>query len=74
MINHSTLVYHVTNFNTFSRWLRWSDGQIKTLTPYSDPYANSNSNKNPNLNHNSYPNPNEKFELLLYMALSRDVT
>ena len=21
MINHSTLVYHVTNFNTFSRWL-----------------------------------------------------
>ena len=44
MINHSTLVYHVTNFN--------SDGQIITLTLYSDSYPNTNQDPNPN------PNPN----------------
>ena len=62
MINHSTLDYHVTYFNTFSRY--GSDGQIKTLTLYSDPY--------PNTNHS--PNPNVKFDLLSYMAMSRDIT
>ena len=36
MINHSTLDYHVTNFNSFSH------GQIKTLTLYSNHKPNTN--------------------------------
>ena len=64
MINHSTLDYHVTNFKAFSRY--GSDGQIKTLTLYSDP--------NTNPNHSPNPNPNVKFDLLPYMAMSRDIT
>ena len=35
MINHSTLEYHVTNFNTFFRWALAE--KIKTLTLFSDP-------------------------------------
>ena len=58
MINHSTLDYHVTNFNTFSRWLWWTN--FKTLTQYSDPYPNTNQNHNPSYNPN--PNPNEKID------------
>ena len=69
MINHSTLDYHVTNFNTFSRWL-WRTN--KTLTLYSDPYPNTNQNPNPN--HSPNPNPNVKFDLFPYMAMSRDIT
>ena len=39
MINHATLNYHVTNFNTTTRSLNGSaDGQIKTLNLSSDPY------------------------------------
>ena len=74
-------VYYLTNFNTFSRWLLrivcklpllaratigylvcciQSYGQFSTLTLYSDP----------NQNHNS--NPNEKFDLLPYIAMSSD--
>ena len=60
MINHSTLEYHVTNFNTFFRWL-WRK-KIKTLTLYSDP--NHNPNHNPNPSHNQNPNTNEKFDFL----------
>ena len=45
-------------------------GEIKTQTFYSDPYSNTNQNPNPN----HKPNPNEKFELLPYMAMSRDFT
>ena len=38
-IDHFTHEYHVTNFNTFSRWL----GQkMKTLTLYSDPNLKPN--------------------------------
>ena len=62
IINHSTLEYHVT--------LGGSYGQFKTLTLYSDPKPNPNRNQNPNPN----PNPNEKFDLLPYIAMSRDVT
>ena len=43
MINHSTLDYHLTNFNTF---FRGSDGQIKTLNLY----AGRNQNHNHDLN------------------------
>ena len=43
MINNSTLDYHVTNFKlSLTRSLDGSDGQIKTLTLYSDPYPNPN--------------------------------
>ena len=59
MINHSTLEYHVTNFNTFFRWL-WR--KIITLTLYSDPNHNPNHNHKPNYNQN--PNTNEKFDFL----------
>ena len=69
MINQSTLEYHVNNFNTFSRWLWWAN---QTLTLYFDPYPNTNLNPNPN--HNPNPNPYEKFDLLPYTAMSRDVT
>ena len=69
MINHSTLDYHVTNFNTLSRWLLRTN---QTLTLYSDP--NPYPNQNPNQNPNPDPNPNEKFYLLPYIDMSRDVT
>ena len=59
MINHSTLEYHVTNFNTFFRWL-WRKNQ--TITLYSDPNHNPNHNHKPN--HNQNPNTNEKFDFL----------
>ena len=71
MINHSTLEYHVTNFNTS---LDGSGGKIKTLTLYSDP--NHNPNQNPNPNHNQNPNTNEKFDFLPFKwpchVMSRD--
>ena len=72
MINNSTLEYHVTNFHTFSRWLLRPYGQFKTLTLYSDPKPNPNQNQNQNPNPNY--NPNDKFDLLPYIAMSRDVT
>ena len=54
-------------------WTRQlADGQIKTITLYSDPYPNTNQNPNPN--HSPDPNPNVKFDLLPYMAMSRDIT
>ena len=64
MIIHPTLDYHVTNL---TRSLDGSDGQIKTLTHYSDP--------NPNIYQNPFniPNPNEKIGYLPYMAMSRDI-
>ena len=31
MINHSTLEYHVTNFNTFFRWRWWKNQNPNTL-------------------------------------------
>ena len=43
MINHSTLDYHVTNFNTLSRWLLWTNQN-------SDPNPFPNQNPNPDLN------------------------
>ena len=58
MINHSTLDYHVTNFNIFSRWLCWRN---KTLTVYSYPNLNTDQNTNPNQNSN--PNTNETFKI-----------
>ena len=63
---HSTITWL-----TLTRSLDGSDGQIKTLTLYSDPYPNTNQNPNPN--HSSNPNPNVKFDLLPYMAMSRDI-
>ena len=73
MMNNSTLDYHVTNFKlSLTRSLDGSDGQIKTLTLYSDPYPNPN--QIPILNHNPNSNHNEKFDLIPYMAISRDVT
>ena len=57
---------------TLTRSLDGSDGQIKTLTFYSDPYHNTNQNPYPN--HNPNPYPNKIFDLLPYMAMSRDVT
>ena len=55
---------------TLTRSLGGPYGQIKTQTLYSDP------NPNPNQNHNPYPNPNpnEKFDILPYIAMSRDAT
>ena len=50
MINHSTLEYHVTNFNTFLRWL-WRKNQNPN-TFYSDPNHNPNHNHDPNHNQN----------------------
>ena len=44
IINHSTLDYHVTNFNTLSRWF-WRTDQ--NLTLYSDLYPNINQNPQP---------------------------
>ena len=58
---HSTVTWL-----TLTRSLGGSYGQIKTLTLYSDP--------NPFPNQNPTPNPNEKFDLLPYIAMSRDVT
>ena len=62
---HSTLTWL-----TLTRSLDGSDGHIKALTLYSDHYPNTNQNPNQNPN----PNPNEKFDLLPYMAMSRDIT
>ena len=64
---HSTITWL-----TLTRSLDGSDGQIKTLTLYSDPYPNTNQNPNPN--HSPNPNPNVKFDFLPYMAMSRDIT
>ena len=60
IINHSTLDYHVTKFNTFTRWLRRTNQNL-----YTDLYPNT-INQNP---HHINPNPNEKFDLLSYMAM-----
>ena len=57
---------------TLTRSLDGSDGQIKTLTLYSDPYPNTNQNPNPN--HSPNPNPNVKFDILPHMVMSRDIT
>ena len=69
MINHCTLDYHVTNFNTLSRWLLRIN-QNSNLYSDPNPYPNQNPNQNPNPD----PNPNEKFDLLPYIDMSRDVT
>ena len=62
MINHSTLEYHVTNFNTFFRWLWRKNQNPNTLD--SDPNHNPNPNHNHNPNNNQNPNTNEKFDFL----------
>ena len=55
------MIYHSTiTWLTLTRSLDGSDGQIKILTLYSEP------------NHNNNPSPNEKFELLPCMFMSRD--
>ena len=66
MINHSTLDYQVTIFNTFSRWLLQTN---QNSNPLLDPNPNPNQYPNPNPN----PNSNEKIDLLPYIAMSRDV-
>ena len=62
---HSTITWL-----TLTRSLDGSDGKIKTLTLYSDPYPYTNQNHYPNHN----PNPNEKLYLFPYMVMSRDIT
>ena len=64
---HSTITWL-----TLTRSLGGSYGQIKTLTLYSDP--NPFPNQNPDPNPTLTANPNEKFDLLPYIVMSRDVT
>ena len=66
IINHSKINNQVTKL---TRSLDGPDGQIKTLTLYSDPKPNQNQNPN----HNTNPNPNEIYDInFLDKAMSRD--
>ena len=65
-----TTLHSTITWLTLTRSLGGPYGQIKTLTLYSDPNHNQNPNPNPNPN----PKPNEKFDILPFIAMSRDAT
>ena len=69
-INHYTLDYHVTNFNTFSTFFWYTVQNFNPLLRCSYP----STKQNPHLYRNPNGDPNEKIDLLIYMAMLRGVT